>query len=604
MYSISQEDLTIILNQSAAPQTAKIKVEVLDGNRIIGAINGVVSGSMSISAESDVRRTCNLTVCPTIVEKLKLSEDSLLWLNKDIRLSVGIYNVWTKTYKFYAMGTYVYTDTSGTYDGTTNQLTINCADFMKKLDGTKNGQLGQLSIVYAAYEEDEETGEVISYNHIRDAVITTIEQLAGIKNYRVDDIGEYKAMPDYNPDWERYREENVVWNTIPYDQEFSCGCSVLSILTTFRDLYPNYEMFFDENNVFVCQMVPSCYEDDIYLHNEFIQRILISENTSVDMTTVRNVCEVWGKVIETDFYADKSTYSGNVYSCTIEGFIAKDDDKGPQYYNGDIISIMIGDTNESSPSININNIGNVPIYNENTELPLGAGEMEANNVYSFKISKKRENKQDILKCYLLGQWQPHALSVLTDGTVGENVTLTKTTVVSVDEDGKYKNVFEDVIVPKYSEEYFKLKYNVTAVDMTVIPNSPFTVQKLSEILEVKTGGEFENITSNSLAQSRAHWENWKNCRLTDNITITTALALFADVNVLVTYKPSDCNEIRKYIVKSVSHDFSGFTTSWQMMRFYPLYEPIDEKAGTHERLGNYTHEYLNRYTHEQLEKMG
>lgn len=597
MYVITQEDFTLILSQSAAPQTAKIRVEVLDSGKVVGAINGIVSGSISISAESDVRRTCNLTVCPTLVEKLKLSEDSLLWLNKDIRLQVGLYNPRTKEYKYYLMGTYVYTDTSGTYDATTNQLTVNCADFIAKLDGTKNGQLGQLTIVYPAYEEDPDTGEVLSYNHIRDAIITTLERLAGITDYRVDDVGEYKAQPDYNENWETYRAEHETWNTIPYDQEFSCGCSVLSILTTFRDLYPNYEMFFDENNTFICQMIPSCYEDDIYIQNSFIQRILISENTSVDMTTVRNVCEVWGEVIETDFYTTSVSYNNNVYVCTVDGYDEK-------YYNGDIVSIMSPAVNENFPKLNINSLGNVDIYDENTESLLGANEMEANNVYSFKISRKRVDGSDVIKAYFLGQWQPHALSVLTDGTTGEDVTLVKTTTVSVDEDGNCTYSYDDVTVTKYSEEYFKIKYDVNSIDMNTVPNSPFTVQKLGEILDVKTGGEYDNITSDSLALSRAHWENWKNCRLTDNITITVALCLFLDVNVKIAYKPSDSDVVQQYITKSVSHDLQGFTTTITMMRFYPLYESTNSGNGTHERLAAYTNEYLSMYTNQQLSSIG
>lgn len=235
---ITQEDLILVLSQSASPKL-DLKIEVLDSfsGKVIDTINGAVSGSMSINSESDVRRTTNFIVQPTLTEHLRLTEDSLLWLNKDIRMFVGLYNCRTKQYKYYPLGCYVYTDTSGTYDAVTNSLTINCGDFMKKLDGTKNGQLGALIIKYPAYEEDEETGEPIKYNIIREAVIETLEKLARITNHRIDDIGEFYAMPEHNDDWQKYRQENAdTWNSIPFDQEFSAGCSVLSILITFRDL--------------------------------------------------------------------------------------------------------------------------------------------------------------------------------------------------------------------------------------------------------------------------------------------------------------------------------------------------------------------------------
>lgn len=577
---VTQEDLMLILQQSAAPQTCKLRIEVLDSSqKIIGTIYGVVSGSVSISGESDIRRTANFVVQPTLTEKIKLSEDSLLWLNKDIRMFVGLYNIRTKQYKYYPLGTYIYTDTSGTYDATTNSLTINCSDFMAKLDGTKNGQLGALTIEYPAYEENEETGEVIQYNIIRNAVIETLEKLARITNHRIDDIGEYKGIPEYNTNWEQYREDNAdTWNTIPYDQEFSCGCTVLSILTTFRDLYPNYEMFFDmETNTFICQLKPMCYEDDILIDNDFIQKVLISENTSVDMTTVRNVCEVWGEAIETDFYSEQCTYANNVYTATVEEY----DDK---YYNGDTIALKIPAVNAKEAKININGLGEIGIYNDASEKPIGANAMKAGEVYAFKVRKKHENGQDFQAMFLLGQWQPHAINVLTNGK----------------KSGQYVTSSDGETYELYSQEYFKKFYNCERVDMVIVANSPFTVQKLGEILDVKTGGEYENITSDDLAADRAKWENWKNCRLTDNITITTALMPFLDVNKKVSYKPSDSDVERQYIISSISHDFSGFTTTITMYRFYPLYETLVAEAGTHKVLSSFTHGTLGKYTHEEL----
>lgn len=577
---ITQEDLLIVLQHSANPML-KLNIEVLDSNqKVIDTLNcGITSGSMSINGQSDIRRTANFVVQPTLKEKIKLTENSLLWLNKDIRMSVGLYNPRSKQYKYYPLGCYVYTDTSGTYDATTDNLTINCADFMKKLDGTKNGQLGALIISYPAYKENEETGEVIEYNIIRNAVIETLEKLARITNHRIDDIGEFYAMPEYNDAWEQYREDNAdTWNTIPFDQEFSAGCSVLSILITFRDLYPNYEMFFDmESNTFICQMVPSCYEDDIYIDNSFLQRVLISENTAVDMTNVRNICEVWGQVIEADFYNEECTYSNNTYSSTIAGY-----EEG--YYNGDVIALKIPSANQVGSQLNINGFGIIPILNEANEEPIQANELKQNEVYAFKIKKKRVDKQDVIKAYLLGQCQVHAINVLTNGK----------------KSGKFVTSSNGEEYELYSKEYFQKFYNCERVDMTIVANSPFVVEKLGEISDIKVSGEFENITSNDLAADRAKWENWKNCRLTDNITITTALLPFLDVNKKVSYKRSDSDREHQYIISSVSHDFAGFTTTITMYRFYPLYENLLKEKGTHKVLSEFTHGVLGKYTHKEL----
>lgn len=577
---ITQEDLLIVLQHASNP-CLRLKTDVLDKNgKIIGTLEwGLQGGSMSINGQSDIRRTANFVVQPTLKEKIKLTENSLLWLNKDIRMSVGLYNPRSKQYKYYPLGCYVYTDTSGTYDATTDNLIINCADFMKKLDGTKNGQLGALIISYPAYKENEETGGVIEYNIIRNAVIETLEKLARITNHRIDDIGEFYAMPEYNDAWEQYREENAdTWNTIPFDQEFSAGCSVLSILTTFRDLYPNYEMFFDmESNTFICQMVPSCYEDDIYIDNSFLQRVLISENTTVDMTTVRNICEVWGQVIEADFYNEECTYSNNTYSSTIAGY-----EEG--YYNGDVIALKIPSINQAGSKLNINGFGIIPILNEANEEPILANMLKPNEIYAFKIKKKRIDKQDVVKAYLLGQWQVHAINILTNGK----------------KSGKFVTSSDGEEYELYSKEYFQEFYNCERVDFTIIANSPFVVEKLGEIPDIKVSGEFENITSNDLAADRAKWENWKNSRLTDNITITTALLPFLDVNKKVSYKRSDSEREHQYVISSVSHDFARFTTTITMYRFYPLYDTLLKEKGTHKALSEFSHGVLSKYTHEQL----
>lgn len=548
---ITQEDLLIVLQQSAAP-TIKLKMEILDSDQRITDILdcGLTGGSMSISGESDIRRTASFVVQPTLKEKIKLAENSPLWLNRDIRLSVGLYNARNRQYKYYPLGSYVYTDISGTYDAAADSLTVNCSDFMKKLDGTRNGQLGALTIRYPAYEENEQTGQVIRYNILRDAVIETLQNLAGITDYRIDDMGEHRALPEYNKNWQQYREENTTWNAIPFDQEFAAGCSVLSILTTFRDIYPNYEMFFDmDTNTFICQLKPMCYEDDLFLDNAFLQRVLISENTSVDISTVRNICEVWGKVIETDFYSESCSCSNNTYNVSIAGY-----EDG--YHNGDIISLKIPTTNQANSRININGFGAIGIYNESDEEPVKANELKQNVVYAFKIRKNHIDGQDRIKAYLLGQWQVHAVNVLTNGS----------------KSGQFVTGPDGRMCELYSKEYFQKFYNCERVDLSVVEESPFTIEKLGEIPDVKTGGEYENITSDSLAAEMAEWENWKNSRLTDHISITTALLPFLDVNKKVSYQRSDSDREYQYIISSVSHDFSGYTSTITMYRFYPLYQ--------------------------------
>ena len=655
---VTQSDILLVLRQSGSPQAPRILLEVYDeqDNSIVGEVEGLISGNLSIDASSDIRRTGTIVVSPTRTQNIRIEEGNFVWLNRYVKMKVGLYDIREKTYTWYSMGYYTYQSTSVQYDATTNQLTLQLNDFMAKLNGTLNGNIGYYSMTFAAkpgthdywgenngststayaltitdypgYDETNE-GEIIGFwayntndasptininglgalpilsyrtsegleagriqlSHpnllrietvhkdgivtknvyydsyledasdlelkqpsiLRNAIITVLEEYASFigSNYIVDDVGAPRAFASINDNWQTYRDENAdLWNTIPYDLEFSAGTTVMNILTTMRDLYSGYfEMFFEpEQNTFICQLIPTCKNDNYFIENDFIQRVLISESTTVDMTTVRNICEVWGKTFEPDFYGTEVTYSGNVYSSYIEGY----DDT---YYNGDIVALKIPTTNTAdAPCLNLHGYGNVTIYDENLYQPVTAGTITGDNTHVFKIEKKRnsETKEDVVRAFHLGMWQVHAMAVLTDGT----------------ESPKTHTFSDGTTLQLYSEAYFQKKYNVTRVEFETAADSPFTIQKLGEILDVKTGSDYENISSDDNAVYRAKIENDKNCRLTDSVQITTLLLPFLDVNKKITYKPYNDTAVHEYIIKSISHDFQGFTSSITLERYY------------------------------------
>ena len=572
---INTRDLKIVQQR---PVSIRIKIDVYDekSNTHLEQLEcGIINASFSISAESDIRRTASLTVTPVKNRWLRFHKDSIIWMNRILKLQIGIYDNHYREWRWYQQGIYVFTDYGAAYDAETNTLTLSLSDPWANLDGSRSGQIGGAeSIHFPAYEEDSDTGEIIKCHTIRDAIHSTLVQLGNLNESQIqlDEIGECKGMEQYNPDYLGYREESKIllkdgsctptWNVIPYDQTFSVGSTVASILTTFRDLYPNYEMYFDESGNFVCQMIPSCHEDDIVFDSAFFDRIYLSENTSVDMAAVRNVCEVWGKSIETDFYTEDCTYSGGCYSCHVESYPAS-------YRGGDCVAVKIPTTNQKADSLNINGIGMIPIFDENTEKPIDAKLMEPNQIYVFEIKKKWVENQTVTISYLLGQWQPHAVDVLTNGTNsdGDDATEDGTTKSGIT---KGDTTEDDAVVKKYSKEYFQKRYHCKTVHFTIVKDSPFCIEELGILSDVKTGGEYENITSDSLASARAAYENWKNSRLTDSINITTKLCPFADVNRKVSYRRKDTGEINPYIVKNISHDPANGTTSWTLMRFYPL----------------------------------
>ncbi len=106
------------------------------------------------------------------------------------------------------------------------------------------------------------------------------------------------------------------------------------------------------------------------------------------------------------------------------------------------------------------------------------------------------------------------------------------------------------------------------------PESPFYVNgSVGIIREVLCGGEYENITSDALAQQRAELEGYWKCRLNDNITLNVVPIPWIDVNIVVSHAPKQGSVTNRYIIKSFSVDYGSVssTMSITMITFYPYY---------------------------------
>lgn len=652
-----------------------------DQVRLTGVVNG---GSINIDSGSSVRRTASFSLTPS-EEIQNFNDQSLIWLDKKVEVSIGIldqrkrtgtythngYN-YTGKYRWWKMGTFLYNNASLSFDASSYIISIELSDFVMKLDGTTNGQLaGALTHIYAAYDEDPDTGQPLHYNTIKTAIEKCLT-CAGITNYSVANVGEFYAFSRYNSDWQRYRQEHPLWNKIPYDLEFSIGSSVWDVITALVELYPNYDAAFNTNGRFIVEMIPSVYEEENDFYYEDYVDMLISEQTSTDLTGIHNICEVWGEALDANGYSEgvhhgagtqyylyaaevdgrykltircafntaggggdsgfeeenevtiyenvdweetyhqvrahyenhtltfiacaRLTYGNQVYPAgstiatlsygdnysqwlwgSISGtldpphnsqgrFVALIEGY-KQYRDGDRIGIKFSDSAIDGEYhyldfMCINDLEPLGIVDFSTRQYIEEGVLDTKHIHVFQLVKIYRPEYDDynFQWWYVGVAQSHALDVLTDGTVGEWVTYTD------------QETGQTTQVQKYSESYFKLFYNCDTVSLTYCPDSPYTVQKLGERVDVKTDGEFANIRSNVLALERAQYENWKNSRTTDNVTITTKLMPFVEPYMKIDYKRKGTKYRNDYIVQSVSHDFENGTTTIQMYTFYPLYK--------------------------------
>ena len=206
-------------------QSRYIKLELLNYQfQTVDELQGVAtSGAITIDANSDVRRTASISL---VVKNSSFEGETggKIWLDKFIRIKVGTYNLIGQNISWVNCGTYIIDAPSYEYDPSTNTLDLTLYDLMAKLTGLRNGYLEGIPVTLKAGE------------NIRKAIIDTLA-LGGFTKYIVEEApGDGK---------------------IPNDLEFSQGATIYDLLAGLRDIYPNYEIFFDVDGTFYYKPIPT-----------------------------------------------------------------------------------------------------------------------------------------------------------------------------------------------------------------------------------------------------------------------------------------------------------------------------------------------------------
>lgn len=249
-------------------RNAKIKVELLNFNfQTISSLEGkTTSGSIEVDANSDIRRTCDLSLVAKDIDENMISEGGELWLDKYIKIYQGIDNprdnnktVW------WNMGIFLINNPNTVYSAADHTISFEGLDLMAKLTGRRNGQLPAVATLVPAGSK------------IADVVKKTITQLGGFYNYIIEDEGL----------------------EVPYDIKMDMGATIYDLLAELRDLYSNWEMFFDVDGVFHWQKIPNGEKEAVVVNFNEIQPLIISDNVDIDFENVKNNIIVYGRLLDT-----------------------------------------------------------------------------------------------------------------------------------------------------------------------------------------------------------------------------------------------------------------------------------------------------------------
>lgn len=490
-----------------------VKLVLLNNNfqKVYEMKHEFISGNLSTNVDSDIRRTLNMKL-GVINKNVGIAEDKLLWLNRFVKVYIGCRVPYWEDIIWYDQGIYVMTDYSQNIISST--LQINCSDLVCFLNGDVAGGLGGLENVI--YQEENYT--------IRQAIIDTITKLTPFKKYYVEEMSK----------------------PIPYDLEFGATDTVWSILTKLRDLYPGYEMFFDVDGTFVCKKVNTTAEDTIVLDDSLLQRLYTDETDNGVMSGVRNVVKVWGHCNETDYYTADCTQDSttNTYSASFTDIALNTDNSIPTSTK---LAIKI-------PAVDAADGARLAIYNTPT-----GGEKKLVSTYPITNSSEEAIKQNFFSAgktyvfryrrksmYALGEYQIFSVNILRNRNPSDTE--------------KAADIAE---------------HGTENIEYTIVEDSPFSVEKLGVRMKAFQGGEYEDIQSIDDCRTRARYEIWLAAKIVYTITLEMVYIPWLQGNEKVRFRLAATDEIKDWVVQSVSSDHPSGVMTLTLTEFSPLFHWLD-----------------------------
>lgn len=287
MINIGAEDYNVLKQQYIKKY---IRLELLDFQyNIVDELSGnMTKCSINVDSNSDLRRSCDLGFVVT-TSTFDIKAGSKIFLDKMVRPYVGYENMRTGEIQWYNQGIYLVNNPQWSYNASTNEISMQALDLMSKLTGLRNGNLEGIPTKIA---KDE---------NVREAIISTLA-LGGFTKYVCEEC--------------KTNDGTIV--PVPYDIEIDVGGTVYDILSSLRDIMPNYQIYFDINGVFHYEPIPLAYDDPVLIDDDLFNNVLISENINTDFESVKNYVEVLGHTWDVDYYSpsDKTTVSGGTITPT------------------------------------------------------------------------------------------------------------------------------------------------------------------------------------------------------------------------------------------------------------------------------------------------
>ena len=426
---INQNDYNIV-KQPYITQYIKLYILNFEYNKVDEISGNLISCSVSIDSNSDIRRTCNVSLVVNDTS-FDIQSGSKIWMDKYIQPYIGYQNIYTGEIQWYNQGIYLINQPSWAYSATNNTLSFQGVDLMSKLTGLRNGNLPGLPTVIAQGE------------NVREAIIATIG-LGGFTKYVVSEcLNEIDGKE--------------VIQEVPYDIKIDTGGTLYDILSKLRDILPQYQIYFDVNGVFHYELIPSGEDDPVLVDDDIWDAVLIDESVSTDFESVKNEIVVLGRSHDITNFPSEISINGSNVTMTIASI--------HELADGTMIGFVLpNDLNsETGIYLNVNGSGIVTLVNSaGTKI-----NSLSKDDYYVAVYKSVDGQNSWL---FLGHQQANATwqdknpdsPFYVNGTVG--------TIREVLSGGEYDNIQSDELALERAkvEIYWKCRLN-DSIQLSCIP---------------------------------------------------------------------------------------------------------------------------------------
>ena len=246
----------------------------------------------------------------------------------------------------------------------------------------------------------------------------------------------------------------------------------------------------------------------------------------------------FGDIDKDGYYTDASYVAENSSDGIYKVILNSYTENG--YSDGMKLALKVNAGNSLSATyISINNLPKRPVYDLTHGTPISSGKFNKDTTYVFRYSAAKQG------FYYLSSFQVHAVAIMTNGEIFKD----------------YKNESE-------CKAYYSSKYNTDNIVFVIDKNNKYCIENIGELIKSLKDNTYANLETDSIAANYAQAKLNQLCRRSTSLSLEMIIVPWLDVNQKIQYKPSDSDEVKTYITKSINGDLLSGTMSVSLIDFY------------------------------------